>query len=95
MKLTKKKAIKISRELWDWLAETGEESKADWHGWEKYGKMHDDCALCEYVRTREGCISCPLGQDCYGTYFGNWYKARKPETRKKYAALFVKQLEEL
>ncbi len=90
--LTKKKAIKIGKELWTWLAETGEKFKSRWPGWEEYGKMQDDCAFCEYAHS---CDDCPLGQDCYDTYFANWCDAQTPEDRKKYAKLFLEQLKAL
>lgn len=108
MKLTKKKAIQISIELWTWLAETGAAHKWRWQGWRKYGYMHADCPLCEYVNPLGGgCASCPYYQKfghCYTLLTGNkglktsfdkWCNARKVETRKKYAALFLQQLKEL
>ena len=67
MKLTKRKALEISKELWTWLAETGEEFKQDWPGWKKYGKMIHYCPCCEYVGQqgkysidRTLCEGCPL-----------------------------------
>ena len=69
MRLTRKKAIEISIELWTWLAETGSEYKDDWVGWNKYGALDDDCALCAYqwqqskankrVYRYDECPSCP------------------------------------
>ena len=104
MRLTKNKAIQISIELWTWLAETGGSDKGDWVGWEKYGEIYYNCALCEYgtlvgsIVSR--CFHCPyylkFGK-CYkeGQPFLKWGKARIPKTRKKYAALFLAQLMEL
>lgn len=97
MKLTKKKAIEISIELWGWLAETGK-LKSEWEGWEKYGTMLADCPCCEYVQTRGGCEDCPIAQrynDCYETAFGGWHRAQTPQTHKECAKLFLAQLREL
>ena len=101
MKLTKKKAIEISIELWTFLAETGGQ-KLDWNGWNKYGYMSASCPLCEYSRGL--CKSCPyykkfkpccsLG-DKPVTIYDYWEAAKTLETRKKYAKLFLEQLKEL
>ena len=104
MRLTKKKALEITTELWAWLAETGKR-KAAWSGWEKYGYMDSACPLCEYTcRLRrnlyEGkdCRICPLGlgyYGCYETSYSNWEEARTDKTRRKYANLFLEQLKQL
>lgn len=62
MKLTKEKAVDIAIELWTWLAETGEESKHNWPGWEIYGGMYMDCPLCDYTSRYSGgiCMGCPI-----------------------------------
>lgn len=105
MRLTKKKAIEISIELWTWLAETGAEYKWDWSDWGKYGKMHSSCAFCEYsqrqAKLSEGrCDYCSYYQQfggcCLaGTPYDNWDVAETDETRKKYAGQFLEQLKEL
>ena len=61
MRLTKRKAVEITKELWEWLAETGE-SKWGWPKWEEYGDFHASCPLCEYTdrHTCLSCQSCPL-----------------------------------
>lgn len=107
MRLTKKKAIGITIELWEWLAKTGGQ-KTDWGGWGEYGKMAADCPLCEYNLRRggyspggeyvceEGCPFCPLQgklwQRCYSLNFGKWCGAYDVPRRKKYATLFLEQL---
>ncbi len=48
MKLTQKKALMISIELWEWLKESGLQ-KEDWPGWEKYGEMDDDIETLRIV----------------------------------------------
>ena len=94
MKLTKKKAIEISIELWTWMADTGRKCKRSWTGWEKYGRMQDDCALCEYTKEPlDACNDCPT--DCYESAFYDWRKAENKGERKKYAALFLAELKEL
>ena len=98
MRLTKKKAIEISIELWTCLAETGVDDKGEWEGWEKYGEMDSDCALCECAGGV--CSRCPYRKQfshcCdYGTPFDRWDIARTIKERKKYALLFLEQLKEL
>ena len=68
MELTKRQALEITQELWEWLAETGGADKYPWPGWEKKGEMSFDCPLCEfaaqkhsYIRSRYIlCAQCPL-----------------------------------
>ncbi len=111
MRLTKKKAIQISIELWTELAETGggPDDKFAWSGWEKYGEMIKGCSLCEYALgmaggIENGCEQCPYlkmyGGKCYGKPYTQPYakwevEADVPKIRKKYAALFLSQLMEL
>jgi len=60
MRLTKKKAVQITKELWEWLAETGEDKEA-WPKWEEYGEFDSNCALCERTkRLGRDCGDCPL-----------------------------------
>ena len=102
MRLTRKKAIEISKELWAWLAETGK-LKHKWPKWEEYGDMAEDCPLCEYQDRKrhhaEDCPDCPLMQTmgcyCWSTYFGLWEHSDNHVERKKYAKLFLEQLETL
>ena len=74
MKLTKKKAIELHRELWDWLYHNPSKEKEDWPGWGKLEKAYGGiflgmCFPCEYARkiqnpkypkSRYQCDSCPL-----------------------------------
>ena len=99
LRLTRKRAIELSIELWKWLAETGGR-KGKWPGWLKHNEVQDDCFLCEYDHQHKGCCdSCPIEKthdcSCYSLYFVEWDEAKTPKDRKKYAALFLKQLEEL
>lgn len=102
MKLSRKKAIKLCIELWEWLAKTGKE-KSDWPGWEKYDHACSYCWFCEYDRQQEkryikqsNCSYCPLvkrlGIKCDESFYDKWENAKTPRTRKKYAKLFLGQI---
>ena len=108
MILTKKKALEISIELWEWLAETGSDNKEDWPGWAKYGRMECTCALCEYSRRQQknkpwwACTPCPLYKiqiqskafTCH-EFFEYWEWADDLDYRKKYAAFLLEVLKGL
>lgn len=106
MRLTKKKAIELSIELWTWLAETGKE-KEDWPSWEQYGETTCECFLCEYSDRHPTAVnpyvcyaSCPYYQRfgcCYRDKepYDLWLCAKTARTRKKYAKLFLEQLQTL
>ena len=101
MKLTEQKAIDICKELWTDLAETGK-FKFEWSGWGKYGEMKNDCPLCEYSAKGDfmDCDRCPYFHRfgwCYvdGSLYSHWEKAYTATTRKKYAKLFLEQLNQL
>lgn len=102
MRLTKKKAIEITKELWGYLAETGSESKRNWSGWKNYGKMEEDCPCCEYdVRhfADRPCRSCPLydywgdTNRCSGgksdSPYNVWHDAETKAERKQAAQKIV------
>ena len=93
MELTKKKAIGISIKLWTWMRDTGSEYKWKWPGWENYGHMQDDCALCEYTLPSHVCDDCPIS--CFSSAFHGWRTAKNKDERKKHAALFLAELSEL
>ena len=94
MKLTKEQAIDLSIELWEWMAKSGAEEKSEWPKWAEYGKVQDDCFLCEYCG-KMGCDKpCPI-DPCYGTHYLDWLSTDKWGERKKYAKLFLEQLKEL
>ena len=54
MKITKKRAIKLHRELWSWLSEHPKAEKSEWPGWKKNGgtelEIEHYCFCCEYVK---------------------------------------------
>ncbi len=94
-KLTRKKAISISIELWEWMAKYGSKDKSRWPGWETYGKMDMACALCEYVGYDACLPKCPLGPKfggCESTAYEDWADADTKYDRKTHAKAFLKQL---
>lgn len=106
MRLTRKKAIELCISLWTWLAETGAKFKSEWPEWEKYERniCWSHCWYCEYSNRRckntvgVNCKKCPLGGksfECNDLYYGKWKEAETPRTRKKYAKLFLEQIESL
>lgn len=53
--MTFEKAQKLHRELWNWLAETGEDSKSSWDGWMKVRNYSEpvrffSCFACAFGR---------------------------------------------
>ena len=107
MRLTRRKTLEITRELWGWLAETGARLKGDWPGFAKYGEMLSDCPCCEYRGELRSCSCCPLYPrteilvNCEedGEPFEGWLRAGTKKTRMKYAQQMVslcdKRLREL
>lgn len=104
MRLTKKKAIEISVELWEYMAKSGSDNKRSWEGWETYGPMEACCPFCEYDCRNETyaddkiCVHCPLSlgeSGCYQTPYLQWCEAYDKASRKKYAAKFLEVLKGL
>ena len=105
MELTAKKAVELSIELWEWLAETGKE-KANWPEWKRNGGHYpcvtSHCFLCEYNDRHGGdmpmnCSPCPYyGEHSFCREYRNpyekWYQAETKPTKKKYAKQFLEQL---
>ena len=91
--MTRKQAIRMHRELWDWLFHHPSKGKKDWPRWELNGGDIEaaaaDCFLCEYMReNRKVCDRCPLlwpGGGMCVVVFERWRTARSPATRKKHA----------
>ena len=102
MRLTKKKALDLTIELWEWLEETGGRKK-EWPELLKHWSESDGrfCPLCDYTNQtkRQGCRICILYQNtghlCMATPFGDWQNATTKLDRKKYAGMFLKQLKEI
>ena len=108
MRLTKKLALKITLELWTWLAETGEWKWA-WPGWKKYDPemaFASNCPLCEYCYrhgtsfewSQKSCGECPYkqatGVKCL-RYFNSWIGAVSRFERKVAAQACVDQLRKM
>ena len=105
MRLTKKRAIDLSIELWTDLAETGKR-KEEWLRWNEVGLVKNSCFLCEYdLQQGQEIRSMPCGYCPYfdkfgrcdknGTLYDKWTIAFDDQTRKLHAAAFLKQLKEL
>ena len=105
MRLSKKRAIELSIELWTWLAKTGKD-KDKWPRWKEFGAVENECFLCEYdyqarrFREEEDCCRCPYFAkfgvcDALGTPYEGWDHAHSNKVGKLHAAAFLKQLEEL
>jgi hypothetical protein len=97
MELTKDEAVRLFREHWKWLAETGGES-ADKEYWlfVRGYRVFNHCFLCEYTLNTtseyvDNCDNCPIdwgGSICCGiSYFGGWLESNTPEERKRLAKI--------
>lgn len=89
--LTFEKAKELHRELWGWLAETGNLFKWDhpkhdeWKS--KYIGFHGcfPCTLSNF-----DCTKCPIDSEHIGSCrypYEEWSSAQTPKTRKEYAAM--------
>jgi len=98
MKLTKRKAIELSIELWAWLAETGLR-KYDYFEKRRGNIPFLACFLCEYDKQHGGnCSNCPFYKrygHCMESYYCKWCMSDTEADRKKYATEFLAQLKEL
>jgi len=92
MKLTKKKAIKLHRELWDWIYHHPSKRKKDWPRWKANGgdlpsvynlcffcESKYNCCLVDWVKT----FSCTSPESFYRSYCN----AKSIKTKKKYAKI--------
>lgn len=98
MKLSRKKAIELCIELWEWLAKTGKQ-KRDWPRWgeieKKYGFISSHCFFCKMTF---GCEECPYYEKfghCMDGIYGKWLMAESIEDNQKYAKLFLEQIKML
>lgn len=101
MKLTKKRALKLTIELWQWLYDNPKSEKRYWLGWRKNKGRYTavgDCFACEYAfrsLKKVGCDKCPLLQlwpdGCMENTspYIQWTKTRDIELRKKYAKSII------
>jgi len=108
MILTKRKSLKITAELWRYIAEGGQ--KLRWDGWLTYGHMKLECPLCEYNQRNykriagvSACAACPLlgkwngREHCFdkGSPFELWGFASLNSHERKHQALHMVELCEL
>jgi hypothetical protein len=98
MRLTKKKAREYSLIKWDYARKTGC-NLVELFRWLSSNHKEvflcmSSCGFCEYdtqkkKKGEKDCIHCPLYQInhlyCFDGNYNKWDKARKVETRKKYA----------
>jgi len=69
-KLSKDEAVRLHRELWDWLSKNPNAQKFSWPGWSGNGgdveKVLSHCFCCEYadnlsrINNKYTCENCPL-----------------------------------
>lgn len=98
MRLSKKRAIELTLELWQWLYKHPDKGKFKWPEWEynggKYPTVINDCFACN----KGPCSKCPLlplwpDTCCPGahqsTIYTRWAAAKSNKTRKKYAKQIV------
>ena len=57
MKLTRDEAIRLHRELWDWLTRNPDKKKMDWPRWKNFGSMNGYCFFCEWALYQGGTTS--------------------------------------
>jgi hypothetical protein len=71
MRLTKAKAIKYHRQLWDWISHHPNKLKSEWPEWKRiidiFGYILHNCFPCQWAIERSGtenwperCYYCPL-----------------------------------
>lgn len=66
--LSRRDALEITMEMWDWLAENPEKTKADWLDLQesRIPQLDQQCACCEFTidrtssQTHRQCVKCPL-----------------------------------
>ena len=81
--MTELEALKMTFDMWNWLAETGL-GKGDYPKWIELGiyYMPSWCPLCEYYGF--SCSGCPLGNCNDGSLYDIWEGTTK-EDKKHYA----------
>lgn len=100
MRLTKKRAIELTLELWMWLYENPGKYKSDWPGWKDSGGIYEtvdcECFACEHafatIRRCKSCVLLPLWpQTCTSgdNVYANWNEATTDKAKKKYAKQIV------
>ena len=100
-KLTKKEAIRITIELWEWCVNNPGKGKDKWPGWEEYGDMYLTCPFCEYgdqMRRKHNkpglCTYCPY-DEMFGPCMSGPYSFSNYGEVLEYSKAFLAQLREL
>jgi hypothetical protein len=93
MKLTRKKALDMSIDLWMWLSENPMMEKDDYPKIKSIENFYARCPLCEFY---DGdCFNndntCPLWENECADFF-KWAGSIRKKTRKKYATVIYKKL---
>lgn len=100
MRLTKREALILVRDMWDWISKNPFKTKKNWPGWNQFKKESLDdpyCACCFYVDYRakrndeaSDCDRCPLvklwPEGCidFDSPYGRWIQARIKKNRKDF-----------
>ncbi len=88
MKLTKRKTLKLTIEMWDWLSTFPDEWKADWPGWVEKGIdrnfINGECFLCEYSLQQSGDSTC---ERCL--FRGRWVKDDPESDCEDYGSPYI------
>ena len=99
-KLTRKRAIKLHRQLWNWLAKNPDKGKGDWPEWEYNGgkiqSCNNDCFACEVTAVISGledCYKClfdwgkfpTCGTGCIKGLYSSWLVAKTKKNKAKIA----------
>lgn len=97
-KLTEKKALELSIEMWTWLHQNPLKDKMDYPKYKKQGisQYFNRCPCCQYYT----CNDCPLDFEgpyqgkCAGGAFFKWHSAQSIKTSKKNSAIILKALQD-
>ena len=102
MKLTKKRVLELTLELWQWLYDNPNKRKENWPGWEGNGGSYyseTKCFACSYTfaqKDGDGCNLCPLlplwPDGCTASSqspYMQWVMAKSRKDRKKYTKEIV------
>lgn len=101
MNLTRKEAIKLFREHWSWLAETGSINKLEFLNIKKHF-VYVNCYLCDYVGQinhyyglETNCYKCPIVwlrtnnaegfAPCISSYYEDWYNTEIDDEKTRKA----------
>ena len=96
MNLTREEAIRLFREHWQWLAETGSGDKMVFLKEKGHEDILNECYLCEYCNDVIYCDECPIAWPhlltgeptiCGNSYYRPWLVSEDVEARKQLARI--------